>query len=292
MLLTAVFGGFIKPHELDPANKINLKHESGVTKSPPLPPDDTFLLGTDHRGYDMLSLLLNGMKYTLGFALAITLCRVLLALALGLLSGATGKGKAALATAQWVTSSVPPLLFLFPPLWGIYVGLGFHLGPVSQEHYLWFNTAFLSLATLIGVFPLAQQLGERTRFYNDKLFVTAAGLMGGSIWHRIRKHLLPSLRAEVGFAFLAEYVQVLLIMGQLAVLGIFIGGSERLLNEDGSTLSLPITGEWCSFLAFTNDTTYVRLYPWIILSVGAFYTLSILILQFFLNQMKKQIRSV
>jgi ABC-type dipeptide/oligopeptide/nickel transport system permease subunit len=292
LLVTALLGGVIKPHPIDPTHKINLKKDPdpAITKmtSPPFAPDKSFWLGTDLRGYDMLILILNGMKYTLGYALFITICRFLVALPIGLLSGGTGKGRTALSALQWITSAVPPILFIFPPLFGMYRGLGLQnsLTATSSSQQM-FGIMFIALVIFIGVFPLAFQVRERARYYNDKLFVTASGIMGASLWHKIRTHLLPNMRMELLFAFLAEYVQVLFLMGQLAVLGVFLGGGETLdLDDYGLQMSLTTTGEWCALIAYSADTRTIRLYPWIVLSVGFFYTGSILIIQNFLTQLK------
>jgi ABC-type dipeptide/oligopeptide/nickel transport system permease subunit len=291
LLVTALLGGVIKPHPIDPSHKIELKKNSNTAilkmSPPPISPDKSFWLGTDHRGYDMLSLILNGMKYTLGYALFIAICRFLVALPLGLLSGGTGKGRTALSVLQWITSAVPPILFIFPPLSGMYRGLGLQnsLTAASSNQQM-FSIVFITLVIFIGVFPIAFQVRERSRYYNDKLFVTASGIMGASLWHKIRKHLLPNMRMELLFAFLAEYVQVLFLMGQLAVLGVFLGGGETLTWDDGYQISLTTTGEWCALIAYSADTRTIRLYPWIVLSVGFFYTGSILIIQNFLTQLK------
>jgi peptide/nickel transport system permease protein len=296
LLLTAMLGGFIKPHPINPAHKIGLianPDPRGLSMiKPPFAPNATFWLGTDHRGYDMLSLILNGMKYTLGFALFITFARFLLALPVGLWVGAAGKGRQALSTLQWISSSVPPILFIFPPLMGMYAGLGLDRGlPMSDPRQIWFSLTFLIMLIGIGIFPLAHLVSERARFYNDKLYVTSSQVMGGSLRHRIRRHLLPNMRAELLFAFLAEYVQILFLMGQLAVLGIFLGGGETLTWDDGYVISITTTGEWTSLIAYGGNTKMIRLYPWVIVSAGAFYTASILILQFFLSQLKKKQRT-
>jgi ABC-type dipeptide/oligopeptide/nickel transport system permease subunit len=232
LILAAVLGGWLKPHGIGPSDKINLiaKEVDGKLNyvTPPFAPRGRFLLGTDHRGLDMLSLLLNGFKYTLGTALLITLSRFVLALLLGMWSGATGKGAGFIRSMQWVFSSVPAFIFLFPPLYGMYFGLRLNTGAAANPHYMML------------------------------------------------------------FTMLSEFVQVLFLLGQLAVFNIVLGGSETLDWDLGLDYLIHITttGEWCSLIAY--GAQYVRLYPWIILSVGSFYTAAILVLQFFLSQLKKK----
>jgi len=177
ILLVMIFGKWLMPHGITPDDKINMiqYQEDGKTRYsiPPYAPNSTFLLGTDHRGFDVPSLLLNGLKYTLGTALALTLLRFVFALPWGLWSGTTGKGWGILRSMQWVVSSIPAFVFLFPPLAGMYFGLRLDQGLKADPHYqLLFTVTFVSLVTFIGIFPLAHQVAERSRYYNCLLYTS------------------------------------------------------------------------------------------------------------------------
>lgn len=295
LLLAAValFGGFIKPYSLNPEVKISYEKRivGGEEKyvTPPFPPDSSYRLGTDHRGFDMLSLLLNGAKYTLGFALAVTLSRFALALPAGLAAGVTGKGRGAVSALQVVFSAVPALLFVFPGLLGVYRALLIPAGlPPGNPNIRWFVIFAYALVTFVGIFPLAHQIAERASFFNAKAFVTAARTMGAGTGRIVVRHVLPHMRSEIVFIFLTELVQVLFLMGQLAVMGIFIFGGEKFYfnPEDPYSILLTQTGEWCSILSY--GAVMIRMYPWVVFSAGAAFTLTILILQFFLNELKNR----
>ncbi|WP_123041033.1 ABC transporter permease subunit [Cohnella candidum] len=295
VVLTALLGSWIKPHGLSDPDKIHL-HQEMVDgkmkyKSPPFEPNADFMLGTDHRGYDVFSLLLNGMKYTLGYALLLTLFRFLIALPWGVWTGTTGKGGGLLRYMQWVISAVPAFLFLYPPLAGMYYGLGLDAAAKADPSYkMLFTVTFYVMVTFVGVFPLAYQLRERARFYHDKLYVDVSRLMGGSLRHRIVRHVLPNMRLELLFLFLSEFVQVLFLMGQLAVFKIMIGGAETLEVDLGEYMEITATGEWNSLLAYGIE--YIRQYPWIILSASTSLFLLILSVQFFLAQLKRRFGGV
>jgi peptide/nickel transport system permease protein len=288
----ALFGGFIKPHALDPEKTIPFEKRmiNGEEKyvTPPFPPDSRFLLGTDHRGFDVLSLLLNGAKYTLGFALAITASRFLLALPAGLLAGVKGWGRRTVTALQVVFSAVPALLFVFPAMVGVYKALLIPTGlPPGNPGIKWFAIFAFLLMTFVGIFPLAHHVSERAAFYNAKPFVTASKTMGAGPRRIIMRHVLPHMRQEMIYSFLTELVQVLFLMGQLAVMGIFIfGGAKFDFDPDPYSLLLTQTGEWCSILSY--GAVMIRLYPWIVFSAGAAFTLSILIVQFFLSELKRK----
>ncbi|MDD9270575.1 ABC transporter permease subunit [Paenibacillus sp. GCM10023248] len=292
ILLLAVFGTWLKPHGISPEDKINMiqYEQDGKTRYsiPPFSPNGTFLLGTDHRGFDVLSLLLNGLKYTLGTALALTLLRFAFALPWGMWSGTTGRGRGVLHAMQWVVAAVPAFVFLFPPLAGMYFGLRLDQWAKADPDYrLLFSATFILLVTFIGIFPLAHQIAERARYYNDKLFIEASRLMGGSVVHRTVRHLIPCMRSEMMFIFLSEFMQVLFLLGQLAVFNLVLGGTETIGDSDaGYSITITTSGEWLSMIAY--GSRYIRLHPWIILSAGTSFALLFLSLQFFLNMLKKR----
>jgi peptide/nickel transport system permease protein len=290
LLLVAITGSFIKPHDISDlhANSLLSSTDANVkTKvSPPIPPGDTYLLGTDLRGFDLLSLILNGMKYTLGLGLLITVIRFVFALPLGFWSGATGKFRSAISMMQWITTSLPPLLFIYPLLLTFYKFLQMSSAPnVTSPNYIVFVVYFISMVSFIGIFPVCRQIGERARFYHDQMFVTASIVMGSTLRHRVFKHLLPNMRGELIFMFLTEFMQVLFLLGQLAVLGIFVSGAALAFSGETMFIATSSTGEWFGLIAYGAKT--FRFEPWVIISVSCFFIAFVAIVQFFIAQMKK-----
>jgi peptide/nickel transport system permease protein len=111
---------------------------------------------------------------------------------------------------QWVISAVPAFLFLYPPLVGMFLGLGLNEVDKANPHDLMlFTIVFFVMVTVLGVFPLAYQIAERARFYNRKSYVDASRLMGGSLFHRIVKHILSSMQLELLYMAISEYILVL-----------------------------------------------------------------------------------
>ncbi|HEU4964490.1 MAG TPA: ABC transporter permease subunit [Bacilli bacterium] len=296
MVFVAVFGSYLMPHEITEGHRITFLKEvvngETVYRIPPFPPSDRFWLGTDHRGYDLLSLLLNGAKYTLGFALAVVVCRFLIALPLGLFAGVTGKGRGLIAGLQLITSSVPALLFVFPTMYGLTQTFHLNGGATPDDpKVVLFAVILFALLVFLGVFQLAHQFRERADYYSGRLFVSVARTMGASSSRIMFRHLLPHLRPEVAFAFVVEIVQVLFLLGQLAVVNIFLGGGQVLeLDSSGAgklLLVLTTVGEWGGLTAY--GAHYIREYPWIIFGSGLFFTLSILTMQFFSSQLQARL---
>jgi peptide/nickel transport system permease protein len=293
LVLVAVFGHQLMPYEITP--ETNQSYEWQIVDgkktivTAPFPPSSQHWLGTDHRGYDVLSLLLNGAKYTLGFALAVTVARFLIAMPLGLFAGATGRGKGLISTIQLAVSSVPQLLFVFPTMYGLYQAYGLNGGMESSDSkQTLFAVLLFALLTLIGVFQLAHQFAQRADFYGGKLFVTASETMGASTGRIVRRHLLPHLRPEIQYAFLTDFVQVLFLIGQLAVLDIFLGGGEMFVIDPITpiVMTMTTTGEWGALIAY--GTKVIQKYPWILAAPGCFFTAAVLILSYFAKQVRQR----
>ncbi|TCP59656.1 ABC-type dipeptide/oligopeptide/nickel transport system permease subunit [Tumebacillus sp. BK434] len=305
LLLLLVFIGFfghlLMPYGLTPEDKINFQTQiiNGVEKevSPPFAPSAEHWLGTDHRGYDMLSLLLNGAKYTLLFTLAVTITRFLFAVPFGLFAGATGKGRGVISTLQLITSSVPAILFVYPTMYELIRTFELNQGVRGDDPRVFLFTAILFLLLVaIGVFPLAHQFAERAKYYHGKLFVEASRTMGASTPRIVFRHLMPHLRPELLFAFLTELVQVLFLIGQLAILNIFLGGGEKVVLADGTRFTAEVSflmtnsGEWGGMIAYS--TKFIREFPWLLVESAGFLTVSILILLFFTNQLQKRLEGI
>lgn len=292
LAFVGVFGTYLMPHQIDATQRIPFLYGevNGVQKmvNAPFAPSGDFWFGTDHRGLDVLSLLLNGARYTLGFALAVTAARFLIALPLGLYVGATGRGRSLLETLGSVFTAVPMLLILFPIFFGVSRALGINEGLVQDDPRLLLFTQLMFITlVLLGIFQLAQQFAERADFYNGKLYITAARSMGASTTRVVFRHLVPHLRPEVLFTFLTDFAQVLFIIGQLAVMSIFLGGGDTFVDEATETyVLLTNTGEWGSLIAY--GANYIRVYPWLSLASAGFLTASILILSFFSRQLQKR----
>lgn len=295
LVLTTLFGHVLIPQPITPDRNDTYRWETvdGVRTmvTAPFPPDSQNWLGTDHRGYDVLSMILHGAKYTLGFSLAVTFCRYLIALPVGLLAGVTGRGRSLLATLQMIVSSVPALLIVFPALYGLYLAYGMSEGLSPDDPKVFqFMVLLFALLVLIGLFQPAHQFSERARYYADKLFVTVSRTIGASDWRIAFRHLMPHLRPEVLFAFLADFVQVLFLVGQLAVLSIFLGGCEVFVidaDDPSSAVVLTQSGEWGALIAYGAKT--FRTAPWIIAASGGSLTVSILILTFFSKQWQNRL---
>jgi ABC-type dipeptide/oligopeptide/nickel transport system permease subunit len=291
LILTAIFGSQLMPHPIDDSQRITFveKVVNGQTTylSPPLKQSAEHWFGTDHRGIDVLSLLLNGMKYTLGFTLVVVLCRFLIGIPLGLLGGSSRLAHRVVQIMQLTTSSVPAIILLLPAMYSFYLLLYMDtLIPGDEWKRNLFTLLMFGCISFVGFAPIARQVADRTRFYVGKDFVVAARTLGASRLGITWRHVLPNLRAELFYMFLSELVQVMFLLGQLAVMGIFLGGANILDLEDGMpTVRVSPSGEWCAMIAY--GSRFIQFHPQILLGTALFFTLTVVIIKFFLAETQK-----
>jgi peptide/nickel transport system permease protein len=284
ILSICLFGDILMPSGITPDQKIvgEWVEENGVKTwvSPPYPPSSRFWLGTDHRGYDLLSLLLHGAKYTIGFAFLVAMLRLVLALPIGLFAGLTNRGRSMLTTFQVITSSIPALIIIYPPMYG----LSKILPPDQSASFL------LMMLVLVGIWGIAHQYAERAATLKGKLYIEASKTLGGGSLHIMKHHLFPNLRPEIVYSFLTEFSQVMFLIGQLAIAQVFIGGGEPItLDTIGShtvRITLPQSGEWGGMLAYGIHG--IRDYPWIIGFTSLFLAGVILSVSYFATQVQKR----
>ncbi|TCP57649.1 ABC-type dipeptide/oligopeptide/nickel transport system permease subunit [Tumebacillus sp. BK434] len=278
LVVVCVYGGYLTPHPLQGNNPVLLEY-SAQHGPPPYPPSSVFWLGTDHRGNDLFSLLLNGAKYTLGFGLLICVIRLLIGVPLGLLTGALGKGKLWVTMLSSATTSIPGLLFIYPTIYGF------------RDHLdKFYFLIFLSgLMVLIGVFPLALQFAQRVEALQQNLYIAASQTIGASKFRIITRHHLPHLWPELGYAFLVELVQIYFLIAQLAIVGIFIGADAANSSEGGGSwvIATSSSGEWGALIA--SGFRHIMHFPWLILAPISFLAVSVLILSYFLKQIQKRL---
>lgn len=294
LAVVTVFGSYLMPSTVGESDKVQMVEQVIDGKkqmvSPPFAPSSEHWLGTDHRGYDMLSLLLNGAKYTIGFGLLVTATRFLLAVPLGLYSGATGRLRGVIRVLQIVTTSVPAVLILFTALYHLAGQLYINQGLLPNDpRVLFFGLVVFLMLVGAGIFPLADQFADRAKFFSDKEFISASRTLGATTSRIVWRHLFPHLRPELLYGFVTELVQVLFLVGQLAVLSVFIGGSEPIhLGHEThiNFILLSMTGEWGAMIAY--GIGYISSYQWLVAAPCAFMAVSVLILSYFAHALQQR----
>ncbi|MCB0516350.1 MAG: ABC transporter permease [Bacteroidetes bacterium] len=172
-----------------------------------LPYKQTFYLGTDPYGRDILSRLVLGIRVSLRVGLVAVLVSLLIGVALGSLAGYFGGWLDAFI--MWwlnVFWSMPLLLWVF----ALIMALG------KREIFI-----FVAIGLVMWV-EVARIVRGEFLYYKQATFVEAAKAFGFSDFRIIFKHILPNLVGPLTVIAAANFANAILLEAGLSFLGIGI----------------------------------------------------------------------
>lgn len=259
--LVALFGPQLAPGDPQ-AQRVILFYPDGRFDTPPTPPDELFLLGTDPLGRDQASRLLYGARLTLGATLLGLAGRVALGLALGILAG-WRRGRADIAV-TWLTNAVAGVPQLM---------LALLIAVAMREHgFLGFVVALAA----VGWAELAQFVRAEVIRIRASAYVDAARATGARGLAILRTHVLRALTPQLAGVLALEAGSVLLLLAELGFIGLFISGGAAYLSDSGGPI-LPIRDrapEWGQMLAgarhYAFSNQYVAFIPGIVVVAAVF----------------------
>jgi peptide/nickel transport system permease protein len=200
------------------------------------PPLTGGLLGTDHLGRDVLSMLMAGAFNSLSIALL----SVMVGMALG-----TALGVAAAAKRGWFESVVMRVcdaMFAFPPILSA-IMVGALLGPGAL-------TAILAIGTfMVPVFARVTR-GAALQIWARE-YVLAARMAGRSGLSITAVHVIPNIASHIIIQIAIQLALAILTEAGLSFLGLGVP---------------PPTASWGRMLA--DSQTYLQIAPWLALAPG------------------------
>ena len=197
--------------------------ETGEWVQPPLSPSAKYPLGTDQWGNDILSMLMYGARNTLIAGAFVTMTRVLLGLALGSLAG-WNENKFAdrlIMGTSGVIMAVPILISSMILVYALDIRRGL---PV-----------FIVALSVIGWTEIAQYIRGEFLIIRKMPYIEGARAVGANDLGIAVRHALPNLLPQLLVIIFLEFGAVLLLMGELAFIGVFIGGGSRIVFGDEMT---------------------------------------------------------
>lgn len=262
----------------DPDHLTMKTEVAGKVVLPPFAPGQAgMLLGSDQGGRDLLVRIVYGARTTVLYAFLITLVRVVLALPLGLLAG-WYRGWTAGLTRILVTATngVPGPVIVTVVL----SGLG---GFVSGSGWL---ALYCVAVAAIGSPRLAEQVRRLTEETAKRPFIEAAVATGARVRRVLWRHILPVIAGDVLVSVATEMGWVLLIMGQLAIFGINLGGTVRLTFDGRPPIILEKVPEWGQMLGMNR--ALVRTHPWVPLYPAVALAMTVACLQFLAEGLRRR----
>ncbi|MBD7936110.1 ABC transporter permease subunit [Cytobacillus sp. Sa5YUA1] len=260
VLFFTIFGPKIAPHSIFMA--LEVKYMDGDVISPPLQPFESmaYPLGTDLWGYDLLSMILYGLRYTVWIAIAVAAIKMIVGTVLGMFIGTWKKTPSFIIAFEGAWSYVPAFLILYFCL------LPINFGSVLETPIL--IAYFIVIASLVGIPSIVSSVRQKTAEIYKRDFVLASITLGAKRWRLLWRNVFPQLKESLLVMFTMEIVYVITIMGQLALLNIFIGGT---IVRNDPVIYLSVTKELSGLVGQARDNLmgnqYILMVPLIILLI-------------------------
>ncbi|WP_404292243.1 ABC transporter permease [Cytobacillus kochii] len=260
VLFFTVFGPKIAPHSIFMA--LEVKYIDGDVISPPLKPFESmaYPLGTDRWGYDLLSMILYGLRYTVWIAIAVATIKMIIGTVLGMFIGTWKKTPSFIIAFEGAWSYVPAFLILYFCL------LPINFGSILETPIL--IAYFIVIASLVGTPSIVSSVRQKTAEIYKRDFVLASMTLGAKRWRLLWRNVFPQLKESLLVMFTMEIVYVITIMGQLALLNIFIGGT---IVRNDPVIYLSVTKELSGLVGQARENLmgnqYILMVPLIILLI-------------------------
>lgn len=210
---------------------------------PPFSPSLQFLLGTDRKGYDLLHLVIEGAKWTIGISILIAALRMVIGVFFGVVLGTYIKRGFSKIEAFFDSFTVIPTVMI------AYFFLHFANAFGSGEETTTFfeRASFQVLLLVMLVMPvIALYVAKEVRKLRTEEFIEAACILGGSRRHIVIKHIFPHLYMTFILVFFQQFTQTLTILLHLGLLEIFFGGTVQFLGPIEEIESY--THEWSGLI--------------------------------------------
>lgn len=192
LFLVAIFAPLIAP--TNPFNPASLNLMNGFT--PPATPNlftgESFILGTDDQGRDLLSAIIYGLRVSLFVGIMSVLLAMGLGISLGLLAGYVG---------GWVDNlimRIADIQLTFPSILIAMLIFGVMRGIIPPDYRD--EMAIAVLITAIGLsewVPFARTVRATTLVEKEKEYVQAARLIGLKRGQIMWRHILPNVMSPV-----------------------------------------------------------------------------------------------
>jgi len=261
IILIFIFGMCLYPEHFTDADpygreRTQYTYENGKSNLviPPIPPNDEYPLGTDHRGRDLKSLIIYGSKLTIFSALTVTIIRLIIALPLSIAAAYRVR------LTNGFINFFNTMFSAFPLIIAVIV-----LSKIALFQDIFENTTYVNIFLLsaLGWSRLAHMLKAKIDEILMQDFIEGEVAIGKNKLEIAVQNILPHLIPSMIVLFCLETAMVLLSLSQLGVFGlIFSGGYESAIGE----IRVPIEFDWSSMLSlskyfYRGEYSYLAIYP-------------------------------
>lgn len=225
LFLLALFAPFVAP--TNPFNPASLNLMNGFT--PPMTPNlftgESFIMGTDDQGRDLLSAIIYGLRVSLFVGVMSVLLAMGIGVSLGLLAGYVG---------GWIDNlimRIADIQLTFPSILIAMLIFGVLRGIIPPD--LRDEMAIVVLITAIGLsewVPFARTVRATTLVEKEKEYVQAAQLIGLKKGQIMWRHILPNVLGPVFVIATITLALAIIAEATLSFLGVGAPATEPSLG--------------------------------------------------------------
>ncbi len=226
LVLIAILAPVIAPYDINEQDAVRYVRDASGELLPIPPPHSLswdHLLGTDRWGYDVLTRMLYGARYTLGFIVGVAVVRVALGFLIAsfahLWTHARRRWQPRKVQSHAIGTAVPEFVVAYIALAGIAFG-----PPMSAFPFAVIQGVLISIVGLPGLIPTLRARMERAV---AEPFVEAQVAAGADEWHIYTHTVVPAMAQDLWLLVSHEALLVALVTGELALFHIFVGGTVR-----------------------------------------------------------------
>jgi peptide/nickel transport system permease protein len=287
IIFTLFFGSIIYSHYVpnskQPVMQLRYDDNKSPIDSAPLAPFKEMPFGTDRFGVSMLHKVLDGAKYTLGFAFLVAFFRLFFGTLIGLFFSQLPRSFLKMANKLFESFYYAPATIICYLL--LYPLLQIFTWAIPREQQAIFAVIIL---TVVAVPPLTITIASETAKFLENEFISSVKVLGGGRFHTLRKHVLPYLRPRLSILYSQQLISTLLLLAHLGVLRVFIGGTDFITLDplENNTVPVAMINEWSSMIG--ASIYEIRGNRWVVFSPLAGFAITILALNFIVEAMKRQ----
>ncbi|HDR3522760.1 ABC transporter permease subunit [Bacillus pacificus] len=255
-------------------------NEKGELEAAPFAPSSKFWFGSDVKGRDLVQLIIEGAKWTVGASIIIATLRVIVGGGIGLLLGMYGKRSFPVISSFFDPFSIVPMVMI--SYFMLNEVLTFDSGAEVVPLYL--RVAFQIIVLVCLAVPTVMlYVAQEVKRIKKEEFMLAATVLGGSKWQRLKRHIWPHMLPSFLLLVAQQFVSVLLLLLHLGLLKLFFGGTI-LFGLDADS----VTKEWTGLIG--QNFRHLTTHTWIVLIPIAFYSMTILAGNLVSNSMQDAIK--
>ncbi|MFJ8354025.1 ABC transporter permease [Bacillus paramycoides] len=256
-------------------------NEKGELEAAPFSPSSKFWFGSDDKGRDLVQLIIEGAKWTVGASIVIAFLRVAIGGVIGLLLGMYSKRSFPVISSFFDPFSIVPMVMI--SYFMLNEVLTFDSGEEVVPLYLRVAFQIIVLACL-AVPTVMLYIAQEVKRIKKEEFILAATVLGGSKWQRLKRHIWPHLLPSFLLLVAQQFVSTLLLLLHLGLLQLFFGGTITFSGMDPDS----VTKEWTGLIG--QNFRHLTTHTWIVLIPIAFYSMTILSGSLISNSMQDAIK--